>query len=64
MYGIRTSPGAVSTDGIIPLAQCFDTVGWFTRDAELLATVGGTLLESDAAPERPFERFIVILIEH
>jgi amidase len=60
VYGIRTSLGAVSTDGIIPLAQCFDTVGWFTRDAELLATVGGALLESDAAPERPFERFIVI----
>ena len=25
VYGIRTSPGAVSTDGIIPLARCFDT---------------------------------------
>jgi amidase len=60
VYGIRTSLGAVSTDGIIPLAQGFDTVGWFTRDAELLATVGGALLESDAWPEPPFERFIVI----
>lgn len=60
VYGIRTSLGAVSTDGVIPLAQCFDTVGWFTRDAQLLATVGVVLLESDAVPRRSFERFIVI----
>jgi amidase len=60
VYGIRTSLGAVGTDGIIPLAQCFDTVGWFTRDAELLATVGGVLLESDTMPGEPFKRFIVI----
>jgi len=60
VYGIRTSPGAVSTDGIIPLARCFDTVGWFSRDAELLATVGSVLLESDAMPGQPFTRFIVI----
>ena len=42
------------------MARCFDTVGWFSRDAELLATVGSVLLEPDALPGQPFTRFIVI----
>ncbi|WP_432396527.1 amidase family protein [Pseudarthrobacter sp. L19] len=44
LYGIRTSHGAVSVDGLLPLAPSFDTVGWLTRDAATLTAVGGVLL--------------------
>ncbi len=51
LCGIRTTHGAVSTRGVVPLARSFDTVGWLTRDAALLAAVGDVLLP--AAPRRP-----------
>ncbi|MEE3850174.1 amidase family protein [Gordonia sp. LSe1-13] len=39
LYGIRTTHGAISRDGLIPLAPSFDTVGWMTRSrADLVAT--------------------------
>lgn len=44
LFGIRTTHGAVSRDGLLPLAPSFDTVGWLTRDASLLARVGDVLL--------------------
>lgn len=44
LYGIRTTHGLVSRDGLVPLAPTFDTVGWMTRDAEELARVGEVLL--------------------
>lgn len=48
LFGIRTTHDAVSRDGLLPLAPTFDTVGWLTRDAELLREVGEVLL-----PEQP-----------
>jgi len=48
LHGIRTTHGAVSRDGLLPLAPSFDTVGWLTRGPELLARVGDVLL-----PEHP-----------
>jgi amidase len=44
LYGIRTTHGLVSRDGLVPLAPTFDAVGWLTRDAEELARVGEVLL--------------------
>ena len=44
LFGIRTSHGAVPLDGTLGLAPRFDTVGWVTRDAALLAAVGEALL--------------------
>ena len=46
IYGIRTSHGAIPTDGIIPLASSFDCVGWFAQTAELMRRVGEVLLPS------------------
>ncbi|XP_059296588.1 amidase 1 [Lycium ferocissimum] len=46
IYGIRPSHGVVSTDGVIPMAQSFDTVGWFARDPLILKQVGRVLLQS------------------
>ena len=44
LYGIRTTHGQVAKDGLVPLADSFDTVGWFARDARTLARVGEVLL--------------------
>jgi amidase len=44
IYGIRTSHGLVPADGVVDLAASFDTVGWFARDAQMMARVGDVLL--------------------
>uniref|UniRef100_A0A1D1XLT5 Amidase 1 n=1 Tax=Anthurium amnicola TaxID=1678845 RepID=A0A1D1XLT5_9ARAE len=45
IFGFRPSHGAVSTTGVIPMAQSFDTIGWFSRDPMILAKVGEVLLQ-------------------
>ncbi|XP_058216414.1 amidase 1-like isoform X1 [Rhododendron vialii] len=45
ILGFRPSHGVVSTSGVIPMAQSFDTVGWFARDAAILYRVGRVLLQ-------------------
>jgi amidase len=57
--GIRTTHGRIPLDGIMPLAPSFDTIGWFARDAETLARVGGVLLEADAGNTGPFSRLLI-----
>lgn len=54
LFGFRPSHGLVSTEGVIPFAPSFDTVGWFARDGALLARIGKVLLPASAAalPER------------
>lgn len=44
LYGIRPSHGAVSTEGLVSLAPRFDTVGWLTRNAQILSDIGDVLL--------------------
>jgi amidase len=46
IYGFRPTHGAISVDGVIPLAKSFDTVGWMTRNPELLCRVGEVLLDA------------------
>ncbi|KAJ4719494.1 Amidase 1 [Melia azedarach] len=45
VFGFRPSHNAVSTAGVIPMAQSFDTVGWFARDPTILNQVGRVLLQ-------------------
>ncbi|WP_448002447.1 AtzH-like domain-containing protein [Agromyces bauzanensis] len=45
LWGLRTTHGAVSLDGVLPLAPSFDTVGWLTRDGETLAAVARVAFE-------------------
>ncbi|KAD7478407.1 hypothetical protein E3N88_01543 [Mikania micrantha] len=45
IFGFRPSHGVVSTEGVIPMAQSFDTVGWFSRDPVILNRVGQILLQ-------------------
>jgi amidase len=50
VFGFRPSHGALSSDGVTPLAPSFDVVGCLARDAEILAKVGDVLLPKDLAP--------------
>ncbi|GAA3928006.1 amidase [Actinomadura viridis] len=47
LYGLRTTHDAVSREGLLGLADSFDTVGWFARDAGLLERAGDVLLPQD-----------------
>jgi amidase len=58
LYGIRPTHGRIPIDGAVPLAPSFDTVGWFAREAELFAKVGGVLLGEGGATAAP-SRLIV-----
>lgn len=43
LWGLRPTHGAVSLEGVVPLAPRYDTVGWLTRDGRTMravATVG------------------------
>lgn len=44
VFGYRPSHGAVSLEGVIPLAPAFDTVGWIAGSTELLLKTGRVLL--------------------
>jgi amidase len=51
LFGFRPSHGALPLDGVVPFAPSYDTVGWFARDAGLLADVGAALLPArNSAP--------------
>lgn len=48
LWGLRTTHGAVSRSGLLPLAPSFDTVGWLTRDAATLSAAAGVSLDIEA----------------
>ncbi|XVF06122.1 hypothetical protein REPUB_Repub06bG0020500 [Reevesia pubescens] len=59
ILGFRPSLGAVSTVGVIPMSQSFDTVGWFARDPVILNRVGHVLLHlHDVDPMKPSQIII------
>jgi Asp-tRNA(Asn)/Glu-tRNA(Gln) amidotransferase A subunit family amidase len=54
LWGLRTTHGAVSREGLLPLAPSFDTVGWLTRSADvLLAALDATVPSDPEAPAEP-----------
>ncbi|MGH3313012.1 MAG: amidase [Streptomyces sp.] len=61
LYGMRPTYGAVSAEGMLPLAPAFDTVGWLARDAGTLARLGEVLLPEAGRSEaqRPFHTALV-----
>lgn len=58
LWGIRTTHGAVSRSGLLPLAPSFDTVGWLTRDADTLAAAARASL--DTAAQSPIPRAFAV----
>lgn len=45
IFGIRPTHGRVDLSNVMPLSQSYDTLGWFTREADLLRRVGKILLD-------------------
>jgi Asp-tRNA(Asn)/Glu-tRNA(Gln) amidotransferase A subunit family amidase len=54
LWGLRTTHGAVPTDGLVGLAPDFDTVGLLTRDPDLLVQATAALVD-DAGVAVPGE---------
>lgn len=54
LWGMKPSRGRIRRDGVFKQTTEFDTVGWFARDSDTLATVGEVLLQTqiDAAEPR------------
>jgi Asp-tRNA(Asn)/Glu-tRNA(Gln) amidotransferase A subunit family amidase len=48
LWGLRTTQGSVSTEGVLPLAPSFDTVGWLTRERATLERVARAVLPAGA----------------
>lgn len=59
IFGFRPSHGVVSTSGVTPMAQSFDTVGWFARDPVILKKVGKILLEMPDDNSTTFGKLII-----
>lgn len=53
LVGLRTTHGAISLKGTMPLAPSFDTFGWFARDIEIYEKVGEVLLGGGSTLDRP-----------
>lgn len=49
LWGLRTTHGLVPRQGLVPLAQSFDTVGWLTRDGDTLQRVVDWCLSYDGS---------------
>lgn len=59
LFGIRTTHDRVSREGVLPLAESFDTVGWFARDAWLLRLVGEVVFKQKAEEAPKAERLLI-----
>jgi amidase len=59
IYGIRTTHGRLSLEGVVGQAPSYDTVGWFARDADLLARVGEVLFGRDLR-QAPRPRHVIV----
>lgn len=53
LYGMRPTHGRIPLDGVLLQAPSYDTIGWFARDADVFARVGGVLLQRDIRAPRP-----------
>jgi amidase len=58
LYGLRPTHGRIPLGGILLQAPSYDTIGWFARDADLLARVGSVLLQSEIRSVRPRQLMI------
>ena len=47
LWGLRTTRGVVSREGLLPLAPSFDAVGWVTRSADVLRRTAAASVEGD-----------------
>ncbi|KAG5398401.1 hypothetical protein IGI04_020215 [Brassica rapa subsp. trilocularis] len=59
VLGFKSSHGAISNTGIIPVSSSLDSVGWFARDPNTLRRVGHVLLHLPFATQRNPRQIIV-----
>ena len=59
IYGFRPSHGRIPTEGVMPLAQSFDTVGLLGTDPERLRRAASVLLGEDAGTSSPPSRLLI-----
>ncbi|WP_425260604.1 amidase [Rubrivivax sp. RP6-9] len=60
LWGLRTTHGAVSASGMVPLHPSFDTVTWLARDATVFARVGAVLLPPQHRVQPAWRRPLVL----
>lgn len=58
LYGLRPTHGRIPLEGMLLQAPTFDTIGWFSRDAETFARVGAVVLPPGPEVARP-TRFVI-----
>ncbi|MET0284902.1 MAG: amidase [Polyangiales bacterium] len=58
LFGIRSSQGALSAEGVLPLAPSFDAVGFLARDAHTFHAVGKVLYGGEP-PTQNLERVLI-----
>ncbi|HMO20256.1 MAG TPA: amidase family protein [Candidatus Melainabacteria bacterium] len=59
LYGFRPSHGVVPLDGVLPLGPSFDTVGWLTKNIDLLRDTARALLPESATSTVYPERVVI-----
>lgn len=59
LWGLRTTHGAVSVDGLLSLAPSFDTVGWLTREAWTMRAAATASLDLSLQRLPPTRRYAV-----
>jgi amidase len=59
ILGFRPTHGAIPTEGVMPLAQSFDTVGLLAADPDHLGRGAATLLGSDPGAASPPARLLI-----
>jgi len=57
VFGYRPTHGTIPLEGVVPFAPSYDTIGWFARDAGLLARVGDAVLPRHQTP--PITRLLL-----
>lgn len=59
LWGLRSTHGAVSVDGVLALAPTFDAVGWITRTSRVLRAAAAASLDEGAQVALESPRFAI-----
>jgi amidase len=59
LYGIRPTHGRLAFEGAVAQAPSYDTIGWLTRDPDLLARVADVLIGTSSEEARLPARLII-----
>ena len=59
ILGLRPTHGRIATEGVVPLAPSFDSVGWFARSGEMMTRVGRVLCGA-ATADRTWRRMLLV----